>query len=149
MKLKATKRNHPSIPVLCLVTVAAISLSAGCSSNKLGRVAVSGNVKFQGKPLEKGTIDFRPVPGSKSVSSGAPITRGAYQIDTLRGLPPGKYEVRIFSSKDVPPPKDAPPGGGNPPAVELIPPEYNIQTTQIVEVTAAGPNHFDFDISAK
>ena len=112
-------------------------------------MAVSGHVKFQGKPLEKGTIDFRPVPGSRSVPSGAKILGGDYKIATLQGLPPGKYEVRINSSKDVPPPKGAPPGGGNPPAEEQIPPQYNTETTQVVEVTAAGPNRFDFDIPAQ
>ncbi len=128
----------------------AVLFADGCNRNPLGRRSLSGNVRFAGKPLDKGTIDFRPVAGNKSVASGAPIHNGAYSVSTVQGLPPGKYEVRIFSSlEDTRPRPPGPPSGGSPPAIERLPPRFNIKTEQVVEVTAAGPNRFDFDIPAE
>jgi hypothetical protein len=143
-------RKHLSYFSLGLVVAGALLFAAGCQDNPLGRRSVSGQVRFAGKPLEKGTIDFRPIAGNRSVASGARITSGGYTIVTRQGLPPGKYEVRIFSSLDDTRPRPAgPPGGGSPPAIEQIPPRFNVKTEQVVEVTAAGPNRFDFDIPAK
>ncbi len=136
--------------VLLSLPVLAIFLFGGCGRNPAGRLAVSGKVQFDGMPLEKGTIDFRPVAGSNGISSGAAILDGAYHIATARGLPPGKYEVRIFSSEeDMSPPAEGVPPGAMRPAIERIPPEFNARTTQVVEVAPAGRNQFDFDVPAR
>ena len=121
----------------------------GCGGNPRGRLPVSGKVSFRGKPLEKGTIDFRPV-DKRSVGSGAQIVNSAYQIEELKGLPPGKYEVRVFSSKpDTSPLPEGVPPGVDRPWIELIPPNFNVQTEQMVEVTGDGPNEFVFEIPAR
>jgi hypothetical protein len=143
-------RRRPRFWSFWLLAAAAVFFSGGCNQNRLGRVAISGSVIFRGKPLERGTIDFRPVAGFKSVGSGANIANGDYQIAALQGVPPGKYEVRIFCSKaDTRPRPPGPPGAGSPPAIEQIPPQFNTKTEQTVEITAAGPNRFDFDIPAE
>ena len=145
----AIRSRLPYWGLLLLVAIAWLP-STGCNRNPLGRVPISGKVNFEGKPLDKGTIDFRPFAGEKSVSSGAAIADGVYEIANLKGLPPGRYEVRIFSSKEdmSPPPEGVRPGGMRP-GIERLPPRFNVQSTQIVEVTAAGPNQFNFDIPAK
>ncbi len=126
---------------------AAMLVPAGCNRNRLGRMAISGKVSFQGKPLDKGTIDFRPVAGNNSVSSGAVITDGAYEIAAAQGLPPGKYEVRIYSSREdtSPLPPGVPPGAMRP-GIDRIGPDFNIHTKLTADVAAVGPNQFDFDI---
>ena len=115
----------------------------------MGRLALSGHVTFEGKPLDLGTIDFRPLQGSKGVASGAAIRDGQYQIEAQRGLPPGKYEVRIFSSRDdtSPLPEGVEPGGMRP-AIERLPPSVNIETKLEVTVSADAKNEFNFDIPA-
>lgn len=122
----------------------------GCSDNPLGRMPISGRITFDGQPLDVGTIDFRPPQGTKGVGSGAAVRAGIYQIEEKRGLPPGKYEVRIFSSKEdtSPLPEGVAPGGMRP-GVERLPPKVNLKTELVAEVTADGPNEFVFDISSR
>jgi len=138
------RATHCSI-LYCLAVVAA----SGCNNNPLGRMPIRGEVKVAGKPLEKGTIDFRPSAGNDGVGSGCPIEQGSFKIEELKGLPPGKYEVRIFSSQpDTSPLPEGVPPGVNRPWIEQIPPEYNVQTKQSIEVTREGPNEFVFEIPA-
>ena len=130
--------------VLCLVVT-----WCGCGpGNPLGRRAISGSVTLDGAPLDQGSIQFSPQQQQGGVGSGAVISNGGYTIAADKGLPPGKYLVRIFSAEqpDVPVPKGPPGSVPIPPATERIPPEYNANSDKIVEVTAAGSNQFDFDI---
>ncbi|MBN2293794.1 MAG: hypothetical protein JXM70_15305 [Pirellulales bacterium] len=122
-------------------------LLVGCGpGNPLGRKAVSGKVTLNGQPLKSGSIEFSPQ-AENGVNSGAVITNGEYSIVTEKGLPVGKYTARIFASQAREVPKDMPPGPATAPAgVDLIPPEYSSQSTQVVEVKDDGPNEFNFDI---
>jgi hypothetical protein len=138
------------------VGLLALAVLAGCGpGNPLGREAVSGRVTLDGTPLEFGNISFDPVARSGGVRSGALITDGEYSMDTLKGLPPGKYKVRIFAAEANPPDMKAPDGGELPaPAAELpgqslIPPEYNVQSDIVREVTAGGNNRFDFEVKTQ
>ena len=136
-----------------LLVVAGFS---GCGSgNPLGREAVSGKVTLNGKPLALGNISFDPVQRTGGIRSGALITDGAYVMDEEGGLPPGKYKVRIFAGEPNPPDMKAPDGGELPaPAAELpgkslIPPQYNVRSDIIREVTAGGDNQFNFEIKTQ
>ncbi len=134
---------------LVWLPVAACLALAGCNDNPLGRLAVSGQVNFGGVPLDKGTIDFRPAKGGRGVASGATISAGRYQIEAKRGLPPGTYEVRIFSSREdtSPLPEGVAPGGQRP-AIERLPPQVNVETELEVTVAAGAANEFNFDVPA-
>jgi len=84
----------------------------GCGSrNPLGRRAFSGRVTLAGKPLDQGTISFEPQqqPG---FAGGAVILDGRYEVPAEKGLPPGKYLVRIYSTEGggVTQPAAGPPG---------------------------------------
>lgn len=139
------------------VVLAAVAVAAapGCQTgDDLPRHAVSGRVQLDGKPLESGAIQFLPVEGGSSggvpVSGGTVIQDGAYEIGREKGLTPGTYRVSITSAAGgTSPPADEAPGPALPPAKDLIPAKYNVQSTLKAEVKANGPNTFDFDLNSK
>jgi len=62
---------------------------AGCGSGT--KATVSGNVTFNGQPVERGAISLWPEDGKGSVA-GAGIENGRYQI---KGVAPGVKIVRL------------------------------------------------------
>jgi hypothetical protein len=60
--------------------------------------SVSGEVSYEGQPIEKGWINFAPADG-KGPTAGRPITNGKYEIS---GLLPGMRIVEITAVKRVP-----------------------------------------------
>ena len=140
----------PYLAWTCVVAIAV--LAGGCGpANPLGRKAVSGKITLNGAPLESGNISFFPK-SDKGVSGGAVIVDGAYSIETEKGLPEGEYLVRIFAAAPdtrAPDPNLPPGPRTSPPGIDLIPPEYNTKSDQVVRVTAEGPNEFSFDIVTK
>ncbi len=71
------------------------ALMIGCGSDGPERVVVTGEVTYQGKPLEKGQIRFEPAPGNKAPPSGGFILDGRYTIDAKGGVPLGPHKVTI------------------------------------------------------
>jgi hypothetical protein len=117
---------------------------AGCAEEQSGK-SVSGQVLFQGKPLDQGTIQFSPAAGQGTMSGGM-IQDGRYTVSAEHGLEPGLYDVRISSKEGGPPPSDELPGEATEVPTERIPAKYNAQTTLKAEVKASGENKFDFTI---
>jgi hypothetical protein len=141
-----------------LVVVPLLLVAIGCGEpNRLGRKAITGEVIFDGSPLEVGSIEFSPK-DLNGVSTGGPIQDGKYRIEAHQGAPPGQYTVRITSPIDDsavggqdelrPPGPQAQGPRQPPPATERIPAEYNMRSDKVVTVTEEGPNRFDFDIPA-
>ena len=133
-----------------LLCGAALLLSA-CSGDPLGRHAISGNVKVDGKPLAKGNINFWPVDG-QATSGGGEVIDGKFSVAKASGLVNGKYRVVVNAA--IPgsagqPDASALPGDIPPPPKEMIPPEWNSASTQTIEVQPKGPFEFDFEISTK
>jgi hypothetical protein len=119
----------------------------GCG-DKIKRQEITGEVKFQGQPVEDGIINFEPVDG-QGTGDGAQIVNGRYSIPLDKGLSPGKYRVSIYAGNGASGQGDASPDApkrGPIAAKERIPPEFNENSTLIREVTRNGPNSFDFDI---
>jgi hypothetical protein len=132
-------------PILSFVAAATV---LGCSDPYEGRQAVSGKVTLEGQPLNKATILFEPV-GNLSTTSGADITNGQYKIERASGLKPGKYIVRITAGDGVTPIEEeagAPGGSTNILSRDRIPPDWNVNSKQEVEVKSSGGNSFDFAI---
>ena len=73
---------------------------------------------------------------------------GKYSVPADKGLPPGKYTVRISAAEDAGAAPTGPPGPESmtQQAKALIPPQYNVETTLSAEVTEGGSNVFDFDL---
>jgi hypothetical protein len=118
----------------------------GCGEPHHGRQALSGTVHFRGELLAQGTIQFVSVERTPQESSGAAIINGRYQIPAEQGLPPGQYQVLIscpVRPAGIPPDQDYL-GLYD----ELLPTAVNSATTLRAEVTASGPNRFDFPIAA-
>jgi hypothetical protein len=120
----------------------------GCGrGDASGRQAVSGTVTLHGAPLDQGEIQFTSLEPGKSEISGAMITSGKFSVPGDKGLPPGKYRVRI-SSADPGSAAAAPemPGEAVEVAKDRIPPEFGAESKQEVTVTKGGPNVFEFNI---
>jgi hypothetical protein len=121
----------------------------GCSHPRddLPREAVSGKVSFEGEPIARGAILFKPSGGSaQAIEAGGLIRDGEYRIDDDEGPVPGTYRVMI--TEEV----DRPKGDGNNFAIRpgegasRISSRYNAKTTLTAEVKPGQPNQFDFDL---
>jgi hypothetical protein len=117
----------------------------GCGSSDDGREALSGTVNFQGKPLAQGSIEFAAKDGSSQ--TGATIADGKFSVPASKGLAPGSYTVRIYASSET----ESEPGPPGPESMrqvakELIPAEFNSNSTLTREVKKEGDNEFDFEI---
>jgi hypothetical protein len=137
---------YGGLRLLCACTV--FVGVAGCQGGGPNRYAVSGEVKFQGKPLDQGAITFLAQDPTLVSGGGAMIKDGRYNIPAEHGLLPGQYRVIVTSAaKGAPPDPDAPPGPAGPLPKDRINPKYNnAQSILTAEVKAEGPNTFDFAV---
>jgi hypothetical protein len=135
--------------ILCLFW---LLTAYGCGPRS-DRLAISGKVSLNGAPLDLGSIRFTSVGGEKMYASGAMVKDGEYHIPQPKGLPPGTYRVEINSPDTKAPLVAYRPAPGEPVAAptapERIPPEYNTDSKQTVEVSAANENQFVFDIRTR
>ena len=77
---------------MLVVTVLLGLVGCGDTSNRL---PLAGTVKWQGRPLTKGSILFVPTADHRGPKVGAPIVEGKYQIEKARGATPGTYRVEV------------------------------------------------------
>jgi hypothetical protein len=132
------------------MSVAIVGL-AGCGDNPLGRRALSGSVTLDGSPLESGNIEFAPLDAA-SVSSGANIQQGRFDVPELQGVPPGKYRVRIFAAQAAGAPRtpeEAAIPTGHRPGESLVAARFNTASELVAEVTESGRNEFNFEVSSQ
>jgi hypothetical protein len=131
---------------LALIALGLVVFLTGCGSSSDGRLAFSGRVSLRGTPLESGTIEF--VSSDGKYQSGGTIAKGTYSVPKEKGLPPGKYVVRISAVKESGPAPTGPPGpeAEQHKVEQLVPPEYNVKTTLSAEITKGGRNEFPFDL---
>jgi hypothetical protein len=140
-----THRSPSLFAALFALTLAAL---AGCSDQYAGRMTVSGTVKLEGQPLSDARILFDPL-DNQGTQSGAPIVDGEYQVPRDAGLKPGKYLVRITAGDGKTPTNEQEAGGPsntNIVSIDRVPDEWNVKSEKQVEITASGPNKFDFEI---
>ena len=77
----------------CLIGI--IGFGGGCFSSSTG--TVSGEVTFNGKPLEKGEIAFSPT-GNKGGTAGGEVALGKYMV---AGIVPGEYQVSVMAVPEL------------------------------------------------
>ena len=117
-----------------------VALLFGCGSSGPATYEVTGQVTFDGQPVAEGEILLRAADGSEGSRAGK-IVDGRYTIQSTVG----KKRVEINASREVKPSKIA--ESGEEVAGELyIPKKYNLESELTAEVTAAGPNQFDFKL---
>jgi hypothetical protein len=133
-----------------LIALCSAIFAAGCGGdNPLGRMAVRGTATLDGAPIASGSVDFQPLQQG-GVGSGAVIKDGQFSIEEQAGLPPGKYKVAVYASD----PSTAVlaeggmPGDDVPVPKELVPPDWNVNSQQTIEVSDSS-QEFKFDISTK
>lgn len=142
--------RHHWRPVRFLLLV----LLTGCNEGR-DTVAVKGAVSFDGRAIEKGSIDFIPIEGTAGPAAMSAIAGGRYEIAANHGLSAvGTYQVRIVGMRKTGQTTRAParmlPDGAQP-LVEIeenfIPPTYNSESTLKVRVSdLPDKNMVDFQL---
>jgi hypothetical protein len=127
--------------VFGVLGLAMLMVIAGCGSSSNHKVRVSGNVKLKDGMLPDGHIVFLAADGATAPDAG-PIKDGKYSFEAL----PGKKKVEITASREE---GAVDPAMGVAPRKQYIAPQYNTETKLEAEVTASGPNVFDFTVTEK
>ena len=133
-----------------LVAFGALALSVvGCSDPLAGRYELSGKVTLPSGPIKDGTIMFEPL-DKQDTKGFSQILNGTYKIPREAGLKVGKYRVRISAGDGKTPANGeagGPGGSTNIVSKDMVPASWNALSTKEIEIKAAGPNTFDFDIT--
>jgi hypothetical protein len=128
----------------------AIALCLGCGKGDgLTRSSVEGKVSLDGAPVEKGSIAFSPIGGTKGPSVGGSIENGRYSLPAAKGPVAGKYRVELHAPKSTGKKIQAPmsPKGTMVDEVtDAMPAQFNSKSTLEKEVKA-GRNEIDFELS--
>ena len=134
-------RLHP-----CLLAMIAIAISCpGCGS---GRVPIQGEVTFDGKPLEAGTISLEPADGN-GPATGGEIVAGKYQLTGVAAPLPGRKLVRISAvRKTGRKVRDgfSPTGAMLDEIERYLPDIYNARSTLSCDVADNGSKQIDFHL---
>lgn len=112
----------------------------GCNSSP-SEVLVTGNVSYQGTPVQTGEIVFADAVGS-APSSYSPIKDGKYELRTM----PGAKQVRIVAKRETGKVLEGAMGAQIPETVDLIPAQYNTNTTLTARVAEGKNPPIDFTL---
>jgi hypothetical protein len=132
------------------IAVVAMSVCSGCGDGSRFEIApVSGAVTLNGKPLTEARIGFEPMATGDSMAAGSGSyattdEQGNFQLSTVHGKTGaviGRHRVWIRTIK-----LDA---NGKMISKEILPREYNDDTTLTFEVPADGTDQANFTIAAK
>jgi hypothetical protein len=144
-----TWRAPAAIGRRCAAIAITLSLSVlaatpGCGgSGEEGTVPAAGIVKFKGKPLEKGTIQFVPATGR---SAHGNVEDGKFTLTTYNegdGAIPGKHQVGIVATKEVAAKKK----GAEPESVLILPKNFASPGTSNIEVDIPATGKKDIEIN--
>ncbi|VTR90792.1 Uncharacterized protein OS=Planctomyces maris DSM 8797 GN=PM8797T_14921 PE=4 SV=1 [Gemmata massiliana] len=123
--------------------VGALVVLTGCG----GRGAVEGTVTFNGEPVDNGGINFVAEDG-KSTGAGGEIKDGKYTITGDRAPAPGKYKVQIVWNKKTGRviTDTADTGAKVNETRQVIPEQFNTQTTLTAEIKSGANTGVNFDL---
>ena len=126
--------------VMCLVVT-----TTGCGKT-VKRRAIEGTVKFDGKPIDKGQIQFVPVKGGPS--AGTDIINGQYKLEGPRGPGIGQYKIEITAYRAGRPGQiDAVTKQRETEMIQYIPSKYNENSELVRDITEAEESMtLDFDL---
>jgi len=129
-----------------IVVIFALAFLAGCGSD---RCPVGGEVSFDGKPVEKGSIAFEPVDG-QGPTSGGTIADGKYCLVGSAAPLPGKKTVRITgvrkTGRKIAAGLPSPPGTMIDEIERYIPKIYNTNSTLTCDVSRDDSKTIDFNL---
>jgi hypothetical protein len=144
---------HSRGTVRCVLAIgmAVLLLGLGCGKGGPSRNPIGGKVQLDGKPLQKGSILFSPIKGTKGPVTGGEIENGQYQLPKAIGPMEGRHRVEITSprktGRQVPAPL-GPAGQMVDEYGEAIPSRFNSESTLEVEIKP-GANAADFDVVSR
>lgn len=134
--------------MLAIVLVVSVTCT-GCGGTADGRVPVSGEVKFVGQPLDRGSIEFHPLEPT-GVMTGGMIADGKFEIPAEQGAKPGKYQVRVFASGEtlaVDPSEPPGPQTDTQVSAERVAAKFNVNSELEVEISSTGNKDLIFEVS--
>ncbi len=124
----------------------------GCSEQRQGppTAAVSGSVRLDGVPLAEGTIVFTPTQGTRGHRVSISITGGQFVVDQRHGPVVGTNKIQIHSC-DGPAFDDEMTlaslhSSPRRISVVTVPPIYNTESQQVVEISSDDQNVLSFDL---
>lgn len=124
-----------------LLALTAVVCGCGNKTDAPDRFPVTGKVTWNGKPLPEGELSFVAVKGGST--DVATISGGNYLLETTAGAK--RVEIRSFQST-ADPQIDPATGTSVPDRTQIIPQQYNDQTTLTADVTADSENRVNFDL---
>ena len=98
-----TRRSSRCLAVLAVSALLVLGSCGGTDDGLGKRYPVSGTVKYNGSPLEKGEISFVTEDMSKNYGATGTITNGSYSLSMGGdgdGAQTGKYKVTISAKED-------------------------------------------------
>lgn len=106
---------------------------------------ISGEVTLDGQPLASGQIQFRPV-DDNTPTAGAEIKDGKFEAQ----VPQAKMQVQISAPKVIGKRKlyETPDSPTTDEVVELIPPQYNVNSKLALDVLP-GKQTVHYDLKSK
>jgi len=116
-------------------------LAAGCGPPGTPTYPVSGTVTWNGKPVEKGYINFEPVEENETPNGGK-IINGEFSFEATAG----EKRVKIHADRQI---TEKDPVMGIAERRPYIPAKFNSETTLREEITSDGENQFDFDLTGE
>lgn len=116
----------------------AVVLLAGCGGeSKPPEYPVKGTVKYDGKPLEKGSIILDPADGQGGSAAGG-IENGEFQLMAQ----PGKKIIRISASRETGEKDEY----GEIVTESYIPDKYNVDSKLEIDVQTNEDNSIDLNL---
>lgn len=94
---------------------------------------LSGEVRYDGQPMEVGRIRFIPLPGTEAPLTIIDFKEGKYHTDAYGGVPVGGHRVEItaHTAADF---AEYRPGPFSVPPAQLLPKKYNVESTLQIEI---------------
>ncbi|MFO0899158.1 MAG: carboxypeptidase regulatory-like domain-containing protein [Pirellulales bacterium] len=118
-----------------------LAASLGCSEDKFGHV--SGQVTFEGKPVEGADLEFQPEATGAAPSYARADADGHYKLkysSTQDGAEVGTHLVKITTARRV--------DDGARKIKEKLPAKYN-RDSDLVREVKPGDNVIDFELTKK
>lgn len=157
--MNGTLMNSISIRRAIIVALAALPLAVGCGGRgrEPMRVAAHGEVRVDDVPLKAGVIRF--VPQAKGPVARTTIKDGRFALSATDGPALGENSIEIVAAPAANPLEGATDiraawtayakAKQGPPVETPVRTKYNQRTTLSVEVSAKGPNTFDFQLASQ
>lgn len=141
--MRGAARNW-TLLVQATLLLATLLGASGCGQAAPPRMAVSGRVTLDGRPLAEGTISFMPAGEVRGPKAGDVIRQGVYNIPKDSGPLIGLAKVVIRSNNSKPIDPKLHDSMSRAPPRELVPAHYNDNSILTAEVTDSGVSEFNF-----